>query len=136
MKALAEEVKMVYLVAATVVQVVVEMVEKFGGEMGSMVFHGGKEEGGGMEVLLLLLEMEEEMEKGMLVGFVVKMEVEKWSMGGQGSKRAAICSLVVVAGNKKEGGEKEERNERKRRSGVIYIVGKVMIASLTLEAKE
>ena len=120
MKALAEEVKMVYLVAATVVQVVVEMVEKFGGEMGSMVFHGGKEEGGGMEVLLLLLEMEEEMEKGMLVGFgegVVEEMVEKF--GGEMEKwwpaKGEGCCLLSGNGE----GKKSERMKKREGVGVF-----------------
>ena len=54
-----EEKKMTWSLVAKVEYMVAEMVEKVVVEMGSLVFHGGKEEEeGGMEVLLLL-EMEE-----------------------------------------------------------------------------
>ena len=72
-----EEMKMVYLVVATVEHmVVVEMVEKFGSGDGFLVFLGEEEvEEGGMGMLLLLDE-EEEMEEEEVVEFGVKM-VEK-----------------------------------------------------------
>ena len=76
MKELAEEVKRVYLVVATVEHMVVERVVKLWSLMGSWWRNEEEEDGGGDVVVVVVVEMKEEMEEEEVVEFVVKM-VEK-----------------------------------------------------------
>ena len=107
---------MVCLVVATVVQGVVEMVVKFGGEDGFLdVFLVKEVEEDGVEVLLLL-EMEEEMEENEVEGFVV----EKMDLVGGGNGLPRELGGFVGCWSLLETKEMKE-NERERRSrGVIY----------------
>ena len=76
MKELAEEVKMVYLVVATVVYMMVERVVKLWSLMGSWWRNEEEEDGGGGVVVVVVVRMKKEMEGRMMVEFGVKM-VEK-----------------------------------------------------------
>ena len=102
---------MAWSLVAKVEHMVVEMVEKVVVKMGSLVFHGGKEEEeGGMEVLLLL-EMEEEVEENEVEKLVVEMEgkvVEKGGakVDGQGKFHGCV-SVGCHALCWKKGGEQK-----------------------------
>ena len=126
---------MAWSLVAEVEHMVVEMVEKVVVEMGSLVFHGGKEEEeSGMEVLLLL-KMEVGMKERMMVEFVVKMEVEKRSMGGQRREHhGCVCCHALW----KQRRRREKKNEWKREKewGLYKGVGMNIIMLHTFQGKE